>query len=65
MVIVLGYQLLQVKPNLTIHTDKKDHSIDSKSPEISNSDEDNFADQNTSNGSTNKNLNKSTIINKS
>ena len=29
-------------PNLTIHTDKKDHSIDSKSPEISNSDEDNF-----------------------
>ena len=42
-------------PNLTIHTDKKDHSIDSKSPEISNSDEDNFADQNTSNGSTKKN----------
>ena len=42
-------------PNLTIHTDKKDHSIDSKSPEISNSDEDNFADQNTSKGSTKKN----------
>ena len=42
-------------PNLTINTDKKDHSIDSKSPEISNSDEDNFADQNTSNGSTKKN----------
>ena len=42
-------------PNLPIHTDKKDHSIDSKSPEISNSDEDNFADQNTSKGSTKKN----------
>ena len=42
-------------PNLTIHTDKKDHSIDSKSPEISNSDEDNFSDQNTSKGSTKKN----------
>ena len=42
-------------PNLTIHTDKKDHSIDSKSPEISNPDEDNFADQNTSKGSTKKN----------
>ena len=42
-------------PNLTIHTDKKDHSIDSKSPEISNSDDDNFADQNTSKGSTKKN----------
>ena len=42
-------------PNLTIHTDKKDHSIDSKSPEISDSDEDNFADQNTSKGSTKKN----------
>ena len=42
-------------PNLTIHTDKKDHSIDSKSPEISNSDGDNFADQNTSKGSTKKN----------
>ncbi len=42
-------------PNLTIHTDKKDQSIDSKPPEISNSDEDNFADQNTSNGSTKKN----------
>ena len=42
-------------PNLTIHTDKKEHSIDSKSPEISNSDEDNFADQNTSKGSTKKN----------
>ena len=42
-------------PNLTIHTDKKDHSIDSKSPEISNSDEDNFPDQNTSKGSTKKN----------
>ena len=42
-------------PNLTIHTDKKDHSIDSKSPEISDSDEDNFADQNISKGSTKKN----------
>ena len=42
-------------PNLTIHTDKKDQSIDSKSPEISNSDENNFADQNTSKGSTKKN----------
>ena len=42
-------------PNLTIHTDKKDHSIDSKSPEISNPNEDNFADQNTSKGSTKKN----------
>ena len=42
-------------PNLPIHTDKKDHSIDSKSPEISNSDEDNFSDQNTSKGSTKKN----------
>ena len=42
-------------PNLTINTDKKDHSIDSKSPEISNSDEDNFSDQNTSKGSTKKN----------
>ena len=42
-------------PNLTIHTDKKDHSIDSKSPEISNSDEDNFTDQNISKGSTKKN----------
>ena len=42
-------------PNLPIHTDKKDHSIDSKSPEISNPDEDNFADQNTSKGSTKKN----------
>ncbi len=42
-------------PNLTIHTDKKDHSIDSKSPEISNSDEDNFADQSSSKGSTKKN----------
>ena len=42
-------------PNLPIHTDKKDHSIDSKSPEISNSDEDNLADQNTSKGSTKKN----------
>ena len=41
--------------NLTTHIEKKDHSIDSKSPEISNSDEDNFADQNTSNGSTKKN----------
>ena len=41
-------------PNLTIHTDKKDHSIDSKSPEISNSGEDNFADQNTSKGSSTK-----------
>ena len=42
-------------PNLTIHTDKKDHSIDSKSPEISKSYENNFADQNTSKGSTKKN----------
>ena len=42
-------------PNFTIDTDKKDHSIDSKSPEISNSDEDNFADQNTLKGSTKKN----------
>ena len=42
-------------PNLTIQTDKTDHSIDSKSPEISNSDEDNFADQNKSKGSTKKN----------
>ena len=42
-------------PNLTINTDKKDHSIDSKSPEITNSDEDIFADQNTSKGSTKKN----------
>ena len=42
-------------PNLPIHTDKKDHSIDSKSPEISNSYENNFADQNTSKGSTKKN----------
>jgi len=42
-------------PNLKIDTDKKDHSIDSKSAEISNSDEDNSADQNTSKGSTKKN----------